>query len=1239
MKRLLCLLLALVMCAGLAVSAAAEEPDPVNPDNPVTPQDPPASEPTITLSKNELELYVGDSDNLTATTDNYNGTVSWESSDTGVATVSGGLVTAVSPGSAVITAKLTDREGIPAACSVTVQAKPVKNIVIKTDGSNKVKVNDEIQLNAYAIYEDETEKKIAATWSSDNNEIATVSPSGLVTAVSAGDAIITATPEDPELAKLGKNPTFSITVTAPEVPPETPTAALVISGSGIVNSSGKYTLSMSVGDNDVTLSAKLDPAGASSENITWTSSDESVATVSAGGVVSAKKEGTAAITASCGGVSARVEVTVSPASSKSVSDITASTTKSKNLSFSDIFTTLKSRYKGQYNNDPTNNAEIVFSSPLGSSGVGTLYESSSSSAKAIAANNPCTLSKLKSFYFKPSGTGKYELSYTLTEKDSTNSITGKITITVKEAAADITVSLSDDSKAYTFSTASNLEKTKGTSLISTAISGASGQTYSHIKFGSVSSSSKKVGTLYASSSEKSLSTTAKYTYKSGTYYIGNLYFVPKNEGTYSIPYTAYDADGEQLCSGSLMIVVGVTNDTTVTVTLDDDGSYTFSSRTKKDKASAATAIDEMIKDEAGTYSYIRFGSIVSGSNVGTLYADSDETKLNTSTQYKRSASAANSVSDLYFVPEKSGTYVRSFTAYGSDGKKMLDGTLKIVVPSDSDSEMDIYFNTSTGSTVSLSENVFESWFRQQKGTNYKLAYVTFDDASRSYGSFKHSSSSFAPGNDVKYFTEGFTGSTGSSPKYLDNVKYTAPSSTGYVSVDFTCYGGTSSSAYSTKVSGSFFIFVTKSSVKGVTRDVKYGSAVTLKESEFSAVHESAMSLSSTSSGRYYIELLEIPSKGTLYYNYTSASKPGTRLTGSNYDDYKFYVNSSSSYDSVSDLTYVPANTSSGNVSVRYLARSTNGDPMYVGSISFVYGRQQGATISCGSDGYTFKASDFYSSSDSDPVAYVTFTQPNSGELMLGYAKGRGVPLDSSVRLYTSKSTDGSYPLSSLSYIPKAGFSGNVEINYTAVTEAGKAQNGVLTIAVTSRKGSAHFKDVSSSGSGAWASDAIDFAYKWGLVNGTGTDTFSPDNTMTRAMLVTILYRSAGSPKVSGSCPFTDVAAGTYYYDAVIWASGSGIVTGTSATTFSPDRDVNREQVATFLHRYAKYNGENVAVTDTLNGYADKSSVSQYAIEPLCWAVQHGYITSNSGTSELLLSPGGNATRAQVAVMLHRFLTY
>lgn len=1231
LKRMLCLLLALTMCAGLALGAAADEGKVTEPD--------PAPEPEeiqIIQKDDQDAVYIGDTLQLKASIypNTYKGSVTWSIDDDSktIASVdSNGLVKGLAEGTAEITVTVDDHENISDTFSVTVKEDAITSFYVEGDGLVKA-ANDKYTLKILGtgsftltgVTEHESGKKpTGADWRAPTDlSVITGDGNGSFTVVGTGKADITATcPKD-----SSKTATITVTVTAPST-------SLKITGDGVSNSK----VTMAVGDT-LKLTATRQPENSfDTSAIEWGSSKTGVATVGKDGTVTAVANGTAVITASCNGGETKASVTVTVTTPSS--DVKDSTTKGTTIKgLADIEYDLRAAFKAIYKTDPDKggSSSITFTPPAAT--YGTLYKNSatSTSGNKVTKSDSFTLSAVRGMYFVPNSIGSYVLPYKLTGANKAV-MEGTITITVTSKSADVTIKLSDGSGAYTFSSSSNENRTAATKLISDAITEASGsKSYSSISFGSPTPASKKVGTLYANSSEKSLASYDDYTAStSGTHPVSKLYFVPAQEGEYTIGYTAYDSTGKELCSGDLTIEVGVTDSATVTVTLDDDDAYTFSEKTSKDKKSAATAINDAVKD----YSYIIFSSSVSsGSSVGTLYADSDKSSLGSGRKYSRSTSASYSVSDLYFVPEKAGAYVRSFIAYDSNNDELLEGKLKIVVPSESSSDMDIYFNTTTGSSISLGEDVFESWFRQEKGSGYKLAYVTFDDVSRSYGTFKHGSSSFTPGNDVRYYDGDYTGSTGSSAKYLDSVKYTAPGSVGYVSVDFTCYGGTSSSASGTKVSGTFCIYVTKSSVNAISYDAKYGSSVTLRESDFSTVHKNAMSLGSATSTKYYIELLEAPSKGTLYYDYTSSSRPGTKLTGSNFDDYKFYVNANSSYDSVEDLTYWPANSATGSVSVRYLARSTDGEAMYVGSINFNYGKDQAASISCGADGYTFKASDFYSGSDSDPVAYVTFRQPSSGELMLNYANGRGIPLDSSVRLYTLSYTNGAYAVSSVSYIPKAGFSGIATIDYTAVTETGKSQSGTVAIAVSSKKSSSRFKDVTSTGSGAWASDSIDFAYKWGLVNGTGADTFSPDNTMTRAMLVTILYRAAGSPKVSGACRFSDVPAGTYYYDAVIWAADNGIVTGTSQTTFSPDRDVNREQVAAFLQRYAKYNGEDVSVTGTLSGYVDKSSVSSYAIEPVSWAVQRGYITSASST-EKLLSPGGSATRAQVAVMIHRFLTY
>ena len=170
--------------------------------------------------------------------------------------------------------------------------------------------------------------------------------------------------------------------------------------------------------------------------------------------------------------------------------------------------------------------------------------------------------------------------------------------------------------------------------------------------------------------------------------------------------------------------------------------------------------------------------------------------------------------------------------------------------------------------------------------------------------------------------------------------------------------------------------------------------------------------------------------------------------------------------------------------------------------------------------------------------------------------------------------------------------------------------------------------------GTWAANAVDFAYHFGLVNGTGEDTFSPSSNMTRAQLVAVLYRAAGSPTMTITTNFEDLDVGAYYYSAVVWANFHGIVNGTSDTTFSPNDPITREQLATILHRYARTYGGDLSHTGDLSAFTDQNLVSEYAREAMTWAVDKGILT---GVGSSTLAPQGKATRAQVVVMLHRYL--
>ena len=174
-----------------------------------------------------------------------------------------------------------------------------------------------------------------------------------------------------------------------------------------------------------------------------------------------------------------------------------------------------------------------------------------------------------------------------------------------------------------------------------------------------------------------------------------------------------------------------------------------------------------------------------------------------------------------------------------------------------------------------------------------------------------------------------------------------------------------------------------------------------------------------------------------------------------------------------------------------------------------------------------------------------------------------------------------------------------------------------------------FADVAK---GSWYYEGVRYAYENGLMSGTGEGTFSPDLPTSRGMLVTILYRLAGSP-AAGSASFTDVAKGQWYADGVAWASANGVVSGYPDGSFRPNDTISREQMAAILYQYARIQGKLDDSRADLSSFADLDSLSAYAKEPMSWAVAQGLF---SGVSADTLAPGGSTTRAQAAVILTAF---
>lgn len=174
-----------------------------------------------------------------------------------------------------------------------------------------------------------------------------------------------------------------------------------------------------------------------------------------------------------------------------------------------------------------------------------------------------------------------------------------------------------------------------------------------------------------------------------------------------------------------------------------------------------------------------------------------------------------------------------------------------------------------------------------------------------------------------------------------------------------------------------------------------------------------------------------------------------------------------------------------------------------------------------------------------------------------------------------------------------------------------------------------FTDVSDS---AWYSSAVQYVYKHGMMNGTGTTQFSPDGATSRGMIVTILHRLEGTP-AAAEISYSDVVAGKYYTEAVYWASANNIVNGYGNGKFGPDDPITREQMATILYRYAQYKEYDTAITGKAASYTDGDQVSSYAVDAMNWALGVGLI---NGVGNNQLSPTRGATRAQAAMILMRY---
>jgi len=495
------------------------------------------------------------------------------------------------------------------------------------------------------------------------------------------------------------------------------------------------------------------------------------------------------------------------------------------------------------------------------------------------------------------------------------------------------------------------------------------------------------------------------------------------------------------------------------------------------------------------------------------------------------------------------------------------------------------------------------------------SYVMLDggklsDAVKKATSTTPSTFSFTlPTTGTIYSSSSLSSSISAGNKYsasdVSRMAFKPSRSAGSYTIDYAAYG-TSGQIATGKI-------VVMTNAGTVAYHISANESQTMQVSDFQSVYGSGLS---------YVRFgTASDSRGALYKgSSTSSGKVGSE---------SYYVSTGTTL--LKNVTFIAgSSTAKYSVVIPFTAYGSNGEAngnlvIYVNDTHSVY-----------STGATFKSmaiADELAPESNASSAYITITRVTGGKLYTQYSKINSCTALAAKDLGSTRfSFSGSNSIDNLYVLPLAD-SKTVEVSYTI----NGSDKGTLTFKVVQQTASSKVTDVS--GSFKWAANSVDFMYGNGLVNGISTknpNVFGPGQNMTRAMLVTILYRAAGEPSVAGiTNKFTDNKQNQYYYEPVLWASSKGIVNGATATTFDPDGKITREQIAAILYRYA---GSPAASSSALNGFADQSAVSSYAVTAMQWAVGNGIITGVSTNDRTTLSAKNNATRAQVSVMLHRFLT-
>ena len=566
--------------------------------------------------------------------------------------------------------------------------------------------------------------------------------------------------------------------------------------------------------------------------------------------------------------------------------------------------------------------------------------------------------------------------------------------------------------------------------------------------------------------------------------------------------TASTAIGGQTYTAQCLVNVGNTFNVTATVSSGETG-FTLGSTNMKTTTSVvnqiASALYSSVVGSYRTLSHVIFGSVTS--TYGSLNATAG-----TAYYYGGSSLYYGNLENITFVPSSynyTGSATFSFTAYDTLGGA-YPGTLTITVEKGG-SNLDVAYSATLGQTVQLNAQDFSDFWQKETGNLGTLRYVTFGNSSSTVGRLYYTATNgqqvAVPGSTVQFYVSpNYTQTSLGSVSFVPSKMGTSYR-TGTLAVPFTAYGTTSAvSAAVTSRSGMMYIMVTN----GTVEDISYQAPVTgikLDGSDFLTVYRKATN-STLATTAMYIQLLDVPAYGTLYYGSGSYLTSGTKLTTANIGSMLFSSNTGAT-NSISNITYIPGTTKAADT-VRYVAYSTsNGTPLYVGEINFGATAKGAIKYHTNSAGVTFKSTDFFNADTGLlSVQYITFGKPSSGTLYKNYSNGKGTAVSTTDLFSYSNSGSQVTSINNLTYVPAAGYTGVVSIPYTGSNITGTQVSGTVKVYVVSKA----FKDVPTT---LWSYEYVTELTASGIVNGVTPTTFYPNSDVKYGEALKLIMLAAG----------------------------------------------------------------------------------------------------------------------------------